>query len=137
MFCSRSSCPSLTVAGIGNHPLRLVVNARKTDLLHKLNVACLEGNWFSSPRAPMGVVSLRDIRDESTDPMQGFNDLRDGSVIADYVKGVAKGARPFGLALVLVASQPWRGWLSVRDEATNRTGRVRLRVVPGDPPPSF
>jgi len=134
---------SLTVAGIGNHPLRLVVNARKTDLLYKLNVACLDRRRFSSPRslrikrAPRDVVRLRDIRDERGDPLDSVTDPYDGSVTADYVKGVAKGARPFGLALVLVASKPWSGWVSVRDEATNRTGRVRLRIVPGDPPPPF
>jgi hypothetical protein len=123
---------SLTVTGIGEHPLRLLVTARKIDLLYKLNIACLDRTWCSTSRAAPDVVSLQEIRDESGDPMQSISDLRDGSVTADYVKGVAKGARPFGLGLVLLAYRPWSGWLSVRDEATNRTGRVRLTVAPDD-----
>ena len=125
---------SLTVAGIGAHPLRLVVNARKKELLHQLNVACLERNWGTYTRAPVNVVRLSDIEEEM-DPMDRHNN-DDGSVTARY-PAIAKGTRPFGLRVVLEAKQPWCGWLSVRDEVTNRTGRVRLCVVPGDPPPSF
>jgi hypothetical protein len=124
----------LTVTGIGDHPLRLVVNARKKDLLYKLNVACLERDWGRYKRAPVNAVRLRDIFDEG-DPMDRLQH-DDGSVTARY-PAIAKGSRPIGLTMVLIASQPWCGWLSVRDDATNRTGRVRLRVVPGDPPAPF
>lgn len=126
----------LTVTGIGDHPIRLVVQARKTDLLYKLNVACLERHWRRYTRAPVDAVRLKDILDEG-DMVGPQRNNTDGSVTARYEPPAAKGKRPIGLKMVLVARQPWSGWLSVRDEATNRTGRVRLCVIPCDPPPSF
>jgi hypothetical protein len=128
----------LTLAGIGRHPIHLVVNVRKPDLVHMLNVACLERRCGFFQRAPRDVVRLTEVEDLSGDPLHGLRGSEaDGSVIARYGSGVAKGRRPFALTMVLVATEPWRGRLSVRDETTGRTCRVRLRVVAGDPPPSF
>jgi len=41
----------------------------------------------------------------------------------------AKGKRPTGMTMILAPSQPWSGRLSLREETTSQTARLRLQIV--------
>jgi hypothetical protein len=117
----------LTVNRIGEHPLRLVVQLRKTDLLYSLNVACVERTLFRYRRAPKDAVSIRKLHDESG-AAHTLNDGEGGNTL-QYDPPTGKGQRPIGLAFTLVAARPWCGWISVRDDVTDHKARVRIHIL--------
>jgi hypothetical protein len=121
---------STTLTGIAEHQIRVRLLVRKKEPLSKLNVACV--NWLGwrrrYQRAPADVVEIREVFD-NTDSGHVTYRPGDGSAIVHHHPPVLKGKRPSGLTIILAPRQAWSGWLSLRDDTTSQTARLRLRIV--------
>jgi hypothetical protein len=118
----------LTLIGITQHQLLVRLVLRKNEPLSKLNVACVDKSGWGYQRTPADVVKIRQVFDQNDRGHATYtND--DGSTTVHHHPPVVKGKRPSGLAIVVVPTRPWSGWLSIRDETTSQTARLHLQIM--------
>jgi len=132
----------VVLRGAGKHDVELWVRMNSPEPVHELDIGFLgerETVWGPSPgpRVDPSVATVLGASDDDHD-----TGWRHGRL--SYLPPAVKGRQPFRLIVSILAGQDYCGFLSVRDNATGRAGRVRLcltetqvaneEAAPGSPP---
>jgi len=133
----------VVLRGAGKHDVELWIRMNSPEPVHELDIGFLAERdtvWGPSTgrRVDPSVATVLGASDDDHD-----TGWRHGRL--SYMPPAVKGRQPFRLVVSILAGHDSCGFLSVRDNATGRAGRVRVCLTdthvsleeapPGSPPP--